>query len=164
MLRTLIKVTFGYPAIFDEVRQECQINNAHVVAGCGSGYQSVYSRCQSCRTSVRKSSGPRFVCRISGCKSTEFAQRHGREGIKLMGQKFFDMHESSRLNMSFNCSGAFNIIYIMRTMMMENGKQPPSVNQFIQPATSPGRRNEHTYRELRRLRNIVFAKRIKQML
>ncbi|EBS1324850.1 hypothetical protein D6T51_12050 [Salmonella enterica subsp. enterica serovar Muenchen] len=49
---------FGYPAIFDEVRQECQINNAHVVAGCGSGYQSVYSRCQSCRTSVRKSSGP----------------------------------------------------------------------------------------------------------
>lgn len=48
----------------------------------------------------------------SGCKSTEFAQRHGREGIKLMGQKFFDMQESSRLNMSFNCSGAFNIIYI----------------------------------------------------
>lgn len=36
MLRTLIKVTFAYPAIFDEVRQECQINNAHVVAGCGS--------------------------------------------------------------------------------------------------------------------------------
>ncbi|EAM8426117.1 hypothetical protein ZN06_02280 [Salmonella enterica] len=35
-----------------------------------------------------------------------------------MGQKFFDMQESSRLNMSFNCSGAFNIIYIMRT----NGK------------------------------------------
>ncbi|EBY2666429.1 hypothetical protein DVF23_06535 [Salmonella enterica subsp. enterica serovar Teko] len=32
-----------------------------------------------------------------------------------MGQKFFDMHESSRLNMSFKCSGAFNIIYIMRT-------------------------------------------------
>lgn len=57
MLRTLIKVTFGYPAIFDEVRQECQINNAHVVAGCGSGCQSVYGRCQSCRTSVRESSG-----------------------------------------------------------------------------------------------------------
>ncbi|EAS1759816.1 hypothetical protein OY11_18320 [Salmonella enterica] len=32
-----------------------------------------------------------------------------------MGQKFFDMHESSRLNMTFNCFGAFNIIYIMRT-------------------------------------------------
>ncbi|EAA9733337.1 hypothetical protein BZH78_02830 [Salmonella enterica] len=46
-----------------------------------------------------------------------------------MGQKFFDMHESSRLNMSFKCSGSFNIIYIMRTMMMENEKQPPSVNQ-----------------------------------
>lgn len=100
MLRTLIKVTFGYPAIFDEVRQECQINNAHVVAGCGSGYQSVYSRCQS-------------------CKSTEFAQRHGREGIKLMGQKFFDIHESSRFNMSFKCSGEFNIIYIMRTNLVE---------------------------------------------
>ncbi len=59
MLRTLIKVTFAYPAIFDEVRQECQI---------------------------------------------------GREGIKLMGQKFFDIHESSRFNMSFKCSGEFNII------------------------------------------------------
>lgn len=56
MLRTLIKVTFAYPAIFDEVRQECQINNAHVVAG------------------------------------------------------FFDIHESSRFNMSFKCSGEFNII------------------------------------------------------
>ncbi|ORG53912.1 hypothetical protein B5Z81_22445 [Salmonella enterica subsp. enterica serovar Typhimurium] len=35
-----------------------------------------------------------------------------------MGQKFFDIHESSRFNMSFKCSGEFNIIYIMRT----NGK------------------------------------------
>lgn len=80
-----------------------------------------------------------------------------------MGQKFFDMQESSRLNMSFNCSGAFNIIYIMRTIIAEGEKQPPSVNQFIQPATSPGRRNEHTYSEIRHLRNIVFAKRIKQI-
>ncbi len=70
-----------------------------------------------------------IVCRISGCKSTEFAQRHGREGIKLMGQKFFDIHESSRFNMSFKCSGEFNIIYIMRTIMAEGEKQPPSVNQ-----------------------------------
>ncbi|WP_217495641.1 hypothetical protein, partial [Salmonella enterica] len=60
-----------------------------------------------------------IVCRISGCKSTEFAQRHGREGIKLMGQKFFDIHESSRFNMSFKCSGEFNIIYIMRTNLVE---------------------------------------------
>lgn len=65
-----------------------------------------------------------IVCRISGCKSTEFAQRHGREGkgregIKLMGQKFFDIHESSRFNMSFKCSGEFNIIYIMRTNIVE---------------------------------------------
>lgn len=36
-----------------------------------------------------------------------------------MGQKFFGMHESSRLNMSFKCSGAFNIIYIMRTIIAE---------------------------------------------
>ncbi|EJR3589548.1 hypothetical protein NX489_000778 [Salmonella enterica] len=48
-----------------------------------------------------------------------------------MDQKFFDMQESSRLNMSFNCSGAFNIIYIMRTIIAEGEKQPPSVNQFI---------------------------------
>ncbi|EBS3634766.1 hypothetical protein DPD62_00915 [Salmonella enterica subsp. enterica serovar Apapa] len=37
-----------------------------------------------------------------------------------MGQKFFGMHESSRLNMSFKCSGAFNIIYIMRTSAQIN--------------------------------------------
>lgn len=43
----------------------------------------------------------RRVLREILCKSTEFAQRHGREGIKLMGQKFFDMHESSRINTSF---------------------------------------------------------------
>lgn len=47
-----------------------------------------------------------------------------------MGQKFFDMHESSRLNMSFKCSGEFNIIYIMRTIIAEGEKQHPSVNQF----------------------------------
>lgn len=47
-----------------------------------------------------------------------------------MGQKFFDMHESSRLNMSFKCSGEFNIIYIMRIKIAEGEKQPPSVNQF----------------------------------
>lgn len=41
-----------------------------------------------------------------------------------MGQKFFGMHESSRLNMSFKCSGAFNIIYIMRTKIAEGEKQP----------------------------------------
>ncbi|EBQ9558716.1 hypothetical protein DM350_06775 [Salmonella enterica subsp. enterica serovar Nagoya] len=46
-----------------------------------------------------------------------------------MGQKFFDIHESSRFNMSFKCSGEFNIIYIMRTIMTEDGKQPASVNQ-----------------------------------
>lgn len=46
-----------------------------------------------------------------------------------MGQKFFDMHESSRLNMSFKCSGVFNIIYIMRIRIAEGEKQPPSVNQ-----------------------------------
>lgn len=79
-----------------------------------------------------------------------------------MGQKFFGMHESSRLNMSFKCSGSFNIIYIMRARITEGEKQPQR-ESVIQPATSPGRRNEHTYREIRHLRNIVFAKRIKQM-
>lgn len=47
-----------------------------------------------------------------------------------MGQKFFDIHESSRFNMSFKCSGEFNIIYIMRTIIAEGEKQPPSVNQL----------------------------------
>lgn len=31
----------------------------------------------------------------------------------------FDMHESSRLNMSFKCPGTFNIIYIMRINIVE---------------------------------------------
>ncbi|EOG2816714.1 hypothetical protein ACK85N_004051, partial [Salmonella enterica] len=64
-----------------------------------------------------------IVCRIAGANQQNSLsvtagkgrEGKGREGIKLMGQKFFDMHESSRLNMSFKCSGAFNIIYIMRT-------------------------------------------------
>lgn len=46
-----------------------------------------------------------------------------------MGQKFFDIHESSRFNMSFKCSGEFNIIYIMRTIIAEGEKQHPRVNQ-----------------------------------
>lgn len=82
-----------------------------------------------------------------------------------MGQKFFDMHESSRLNMSFKCSGEFNIIYIMRIRMAEGEKQPPSVNQsYNQRPDLADAMSIPTYRELRHLRNIVFAKRIKQML
>ncbi|OZU00331.1 hypothetical protein CCO44_01225 [Salmonella enterica subsp. enterica serovar Glostrup] len=49
-----------------------------------------------------------------------------------MGQKFFDIHESSRFNMSFKCSGEFNIIYIMRTIIAEGEKQPPSVQSYNQ--------------------------------
>ncbi|EDX7313380.1 hypothetical protein GKU42_01760 [Salmonella enterica] len=37
---------------------------------------------------------------------------------------------TSHLNMSFKCSGAFNIIYIMRIKIAEGEKQPPSVNQY----------------------------------
>lgn len=50
-----------------------------------------------------------------------------------MGQKFFDMHESSRLNMTFNCFGAFNIIYIMRTIIAEGEKQPPKFHHGFLP-------------------------------
>ncbi|EAN2234605.1 hypothetical protein D9848_20470 [Salmonella enterica] len=48
-----------------------------------------------------------------------------------MGQKFFDMQESSRLNMSFNCSGAFNIIYIMRTSAQVSQKSTGSPGHFL---------------------------------
>ncbi|EAS9244352.1 hypothetical protein EI639_01440 [Salmonella enterica] len=41
--------------------------------------------------------------------------RKGKPAIN----KFFDIHESSRFNMSFKCSGEFNIIYIMRTNLVE---------------------------------------------
>lgn len=37
-----------------------------------------------------------------------------------MGQKFFDMHESSRLNMSFKCSGEFNLCCAEIQFMKEN--------------------------------------------
>lgn len=49
------------------------------------------------------------------------------------------------------------------TLALENLEEVHGLVSVIQPATSPGRRNEHTYREIRHLRNIVFAKRIKQM-
>ncbi|EAQ9949504.1 hypothetical protein EAP37_10510 [Salmonella enterica] len=48
-----------------------------------------------------------------------------------MGQKFFDMHESSRLNMSFKCSGAFNIIYIMRTSAQVSQKSTGSPGHLL---------------------------------
>lgn len=49
-----------------------------------------------------------IVCRIAGAiNRIRAASRQGRE--QTYGQKFFDMHESSRLNMSFKCSGAFNL-------------------------------------------------------
>lgn len=46
-----------------------------------------------------------------------------------MDKEFCDKHDSSRVNTLSTFCSAFNIIYIMRTMMMENGKQPASVNQ-----------------------------------
>ncbi|EBI3587497.1 hypothetical protein D0C32_00855 [Salmonella enterica] len=65
-----------------------------------------------------------------------------------MGQKFFDMQESSRLNMSFNCSGAFNIIYIMRTSAQISQKsarrrhhdirRPSLVRSFVFDRQPPG--------------------------
>lgn len=47
------------------------------------------------------------------------AEHQSEKAADLMGQKFFDIHESSRFNMSFKCSGEFNIIYIMRTNLVE---------------------------------------------
>lgn len=41
------------------------------------------------------------------------------EVAKGMLRTLFDIHESSRFNMSFKCSGEFNIIYIMRTNLVE---------------------------------------------
>ncbi|ECK9011628.1 hypothetical protein AID11_12280 [Salmonella enterica subsp. enterica] len=61
-----------------------------------------------------------------------------------MGQKFFDMHESSRLNMSFKCSGAFNIIYIMRTTAYSHqNRHPgePKSRQFRHHIMIPGHHN-----------------------
>lgn len=52
------------------------------------------------------------------------ASRQGRD--QTYRPEVFDMHESSRLNMSFKCSGAFNIIYIMRIRIAEGEKQPPA--------------------------------------
>ncbi len=51
------------------------------------------------------------VCRMIVCKSRECEWVKGREGIKVMGKKFFDIHESSSFNMTFKCSGQFTIIY-----------------------------------------------------
>ncbi|EBM0642701.1 hypothetical protein DP615_03510 [Salmonella enterica] len=55
-----------------------------------------------------------------------------------MGQKFFDMQESSRLNMSFNCSGAFNIIYIMRTTARMRGIRATGHHQCRHCISIPG--------------------------
>ncbi len=58
-----------------------------------------------------------IMCRIAGAnQQNSRSVTAGRD--QTYGPEVFDMHESSRLNMSFKCSGSFNIIYIMRT----NGK------------------------------------------
>lgn len=68
-----------------------------------------------------------------------------------MGKEFSDKHDSSRVNTLSTFCSAFNIIYIMRTIIAKRRKAAPKRESVIQPATSPGRRNEHTYRELRHL-------------
>ncbi|EAN9198023.1 hypothetical protein EPI66_03520 [Salmonella enterica] len=46
-----------------------------------------------------------------------------------MGKEFSDKHDSSRVNTLSTFCSAFNIIYIMRTIIAKGEKQPPSVNQ-----------------------------------
>lgn len=46
-----------------------------------------------------------------------------------LDEKSFTSEMPWALAMSFKCSGAFNIIYIMRIRIAEGEKQPPSVNQ-----------------------------------
>lgn len=73
-----------------------------------------------------------FMGYLKGKSSLMLYEQFGDLKFKyrnIMGQKLFGMHESSHLNMSFKCSGAFNIIYIMRIKIAEGEKQPPSVNQ-----------------------------------
>lgn len=69
-----------------------------------------------------------IVCRIAGANQQNSRSVTVGKGSNLWARSF-GMHESSRLNMSFKCSGAFNIIYIMRTIIAKGEKQPPSVNQ-----------------------------------
>ncbi len=70
-----------------------------------------------------------IVCRIAGANQQNSLSVTAGKGSNLWARSLFGMHESSRLNMSFKCSGAFNIIYIMRIRIAEGEKQPPSVNQ-----------------------------------
>lgn len=56
-----------------------------------------------------------FMGYLKGKSSLMLYEQFGDLKFKyrnIMGQKLFGMHESSHLNMSFKCSGAFNIIYI----------------------------------------------------
>lgn len=55
-----------------------------------------------------------IVCRIAGAN-----QQNSRSVTAGKGSNLWAMHESSRFNMSFKCSGEFNIIYIMRTNLVE---------------------------------------------
>lgn len=106
-----------------------------------------------------------ILCRIAGANQQNSHSVTAGKGSNLWARSFLICTNPAALTRLLKCPDAFNIIYIMRTLIAEGEKQPPSVNQLvIQPATSPGRLNEHTYREIRHLRNIVFAKRIKQML
>ena len=121
MLRTLIKVTCGYPAISDEAGRNSK-SIMRMLSPDVSGCQSVYGCCQSCRTPVRESSGPgkntlsqkpsrrtghngRFfyvcvVCCVKSCAGLlvkicriHAASRQGRDQT--------DRHDSDCINTSF---------------------------------------------------------------
>ncbi|EPD0754180.1 hypothetical protein ACR441_001265 [Salmonella enterica subsp. enterica] len=58
MLRTLIKVTSVILRFLTRFGRNAKSTMRMLSPDVDPGYQSVYRRCQSCRTSVRKSSGP----------------------------------------------------------------------------------------------------------
>lgn len=69
-------------------------------------------------SSITKSIQNEYVLLMENAFSEKY--KYAFRNLELKeGQKFFDIHESSRFNMSFKCSGEFNIIYIMRINIVE---------------------------------------------
>lgn len=109
MLRTLIKVTCGYPAISDKVGRNSKSIMRMLSPDVDPGVKAFMAVVRAVeRQSEKSGPGENPLSR----KAT-LAQRHDREGSKrvtnksivqhsLWARSFFNMHESGRVNSSFN--------------------------------------------------------------
>lgn len=70
-----------------------------------------------------------IVCRIAVANQQNSRSVTAGKGSNLWSRSFLICTNPAVLTRLLKCPDAFNIIYIMRTIIAKGEKQPPSVNQ-----------------------------------